>query len=82
MIAKYVIAEEDVFEVPFIFPEVVNHHQAIHGHMKILSAGKVVWHEGDLSVSMGSISLNIDCDRERQAKDLELIHNFINKFYY
>lgn len=82
MIAKYVIVYDQGFETPVIFSELLNHSQSVHGGLKIVSAGKLVWNENDLSVAMGSVSLGIERNPERQGKDLELIQNFINKFYY
>lgn len=84
MLAKYLIVNDDGLDVPIIFSEVTEHWELsklISANLKTISAGKLMYFEDQLSVTHGSISLDIVFSPVRQNQDKEILTRFFEKEY-
>lgn len=76
---KYIIINFNFVEFPILFPDVVNHNEMIPSEAEVISGGK--WRiniDHEVCVQMGSLSLKIDRDPEREKKDLWMIKKMLN----
>jgi hypothetical protein len=72
---KYIIVDRNGLEAPIIFSELFKHNEVLNlNEHKIVSAGTcTIFNDGQFTSRMGSVSLGIEWNKERDIKDWELL---------